>query len=147
LVRERSRVQSSLAAPAFPKEIQHFAKNARDVSGRFATERNAKTHTKLGENWVARSTNGPPDPGNETAARLGEAGGGKTNGKEGNLQARDYVGAVVSATAKLPSKATLARRWPSLRINRLTWHWRDDATGARGDDITSLLAFLGEGAR
>jgi hypothetical protein len=47
----------------------------------------------------------------------------------------------------LPSRATLARRWPALKINRLTGRWVDDASGARGDDITSLIAFLGEGAR
>jgi len=47
----------------------------------------------------------------------------------------------------LPSRATLARKWPALKINRFTGRWRDDASGARGDDITSLLTFLGEGAR
>ncbi len=44
--------------------------------------------------------------------------------------------------ASLPSRATLARRLPGLRINRLTWRWRGDATGAGGDDIESLLTFL-----
>lgn len=48
---------------------------------------------------------------------------------------------------ELPSRATLARRWPGLRINRLTWCWRDDATGAKGEDLLSLLAFLSEGSR
>jgi hypothetical protein len=48
---------------------------------------------------------------------------------------------------ELPSRAALARRWPELRINRLTWRWRDDATGARGEDLLSLLAFLSEGSR
>jgi hypothetical protein len=47
---------------------------------------------------------------------------------------------------ELPSRATLARRWPRLRINRLTWRWVDDASGARGDDLRSLLSYLGEGA-
>ena len=47
----------------------------------------------------------------------------------------------------LPSRAALARRWPGLRVNRLTGRWVDDASGARGDSIDSLLAFLGEGAR
>jgi len=47
----------------------------------------------------------------------------------------------------LPNRATLARRWPALKINRYTGHWRDDASGAHGPDIASLLAFLGEGAR
>jgi hypothetical protein len=47
---------------------------------------------------------------------------------------------------ELPSRAVLARRWPGLRINRLTWRWRDDATGARGDNFQSLLSYLGEGA-
>jgi hypothetical protein len=47
----------------------------------------------------------------------------------------------------LPSRATLARKWPALKINRLTGRWVDDSSGARGDDITSLLAFLGESAR
>jgi hypothetical protein len=47
----------------------------------------------------------------------------------------------------LPSRATLARKWPALKINRLSGRWVDDASGAKGDDITSLLAFLGEGAR
>lgn len=48
---------------------------------------------------------------------------------------------------ELPSRATLARRWPRLRVNRLTWRWRDDATGAKGDNIESLLLFFEEGTR
>jgi hypothetical protein len=48
---------------------------------------------------------------------------------------------------ELPSRARLARRWPGLRINRLTWCWHDDATGAKGEDLLSLLAFLSEGSR
>jgi hypothetical protein len=48
----------------------------------------------------------------------------------------------------LPSRATLAKKWPRLRINRLTWRWRDDASGASGNDITSLKAFIdGRAAR
>lgn len=47
----------------------------------------------------------------------------------------------------LPSRATLARRWPRLKINRLNWKWVDDASGAHGNDVASLLAFLEEGAR
>jgi len=47
----------------------------------------------------------------------------------------------------LPSRATLAKKWPTLRINRFTGRWRDDASGATGADVASLLAFLGEGAR
>lgn len=43
---------------------------------------------------------------------------------------------------ELPSRAALARRWPRLRINRLARRSRDDASGARGDDFRSLLAFL-----
>ncbi len=43
---------------------------------------------------------------------------------------------------RLPSKATLARRWPRLRINRLSGRWIDDATGAKGDDFASLKAFI-----
>ena len=42
----------------------------------------------------------------------------------------------------IPSKSTLARRFPKLKINRLTWRWVDDASGAKGDDIASLTAFL-----
>jgi hypothetical protein len=53
----------------------------------------------------------------------------------------------LSSQAALPNKAKLARRWPCLRVNRLTGRWVDDSSGARGDDIRSLLAFLGEGAR
>jgi hypothetical protein len=64
-----------------------------------------------------------------------------------NLQAEDYVGAGLSATAKLPSRATLARKWPALKVNRLNWKWVDDASGAKGDDLGSLLAFIAEGAR
>lgn len=46
------------------------------------------------------------------------------------------------SASNLPSKATLARRWPRLHVNRLSWHWRDDATGASGVGQESLLAFL-----
>lgn len=49
--------------------------------------------------------------------------------------------------AALPSKAMLARRWPRLRVNRLTGRWRDDASGAAGDNVETLLVFLQEGAR
>jgi hypothetical protein len=49
--------------------------------------------------------------------------------------------------ALLLSRAALARRWPSLRFNRYTGAWRDDATGAKGDNIESLRAFLSEGGR
>ena len=44
----------------------------------------------------------------------------------------------------IPSKATLARHFPALRINRYTGAWRDDASGAKGDDVESLLIFLRE---
>ena len=47
--------------------------------------------------------------------------------------------------AKIPSRAPLARRWPKLRVNRLSRRWIDDATGARGETIESLRAFLNEG--
>lgn len=48
----------------------------------------------------------------------------------------------------LPSRAAPARKWPRLRINRLTWRWRDDASGAFGADVASLLAFIaGRAAR
>ncbi len=49
--------------------------------------------------------------------------------------------------ASLPSRATLARRSPGLKVNRYTSACRDDATGAKGDGLDSLLAFLGEGSR
>jgi hypothetical protein len=51
-----------------------------------------------------------------------------------------------STLKELPTRATLKRRWPGLRINRLTWRWRDDTTGARGDNFQSLLSYVGEGA-
>lgn len=47
----------------------------------------------------------------------------------------------------LPSRVTLARQWPGLKVNRYTGAWRDEATGAKGGDIQSLLAFLREGSR
>jgi hypothetical protein len=52
-----------------------------------------------------------------------------------------------SVFGRLPTKADLARKWPKLRVNRYNGRWRDDASGARGDDLQSLLTFLGEGAR
>jgi hypothetical protein len=70
----------------------------------------------------------------------------------GGARESDCVAAVTSELipAKqdpqaLPSRATLARRWPCLRVNRLTGRWRDDASGAHGDDLGSLLVFLNEG--
>ena len=45
---------------------------------------------------------------------------------------------------QLPSRAALARRFPRLRINRLSGRWVDDASGAKGDDVESLLVFLRE---
>lgn len=49
--------------------------------------------------------------------------------------------------ALLPSRATLAPRWPGLRVNRLTHRWVDDSSGASGADIPPLRALLGEGVR
>ncbi|ATQ66887.1 hypothetical protein Ms3S1_04930 [Methylosinus sp. 3S-1] len=65
----------------------------------------------------------------------------------------DHVGALIGSEiaqslsvdqAKIPSRATLARRWPGLRLNRYTGRWRDDATGAQGDDFATLSAYLRE---
>lgn len=53
----------------------------------------------------------------------------------------------VGDAQRLPSRAVLAHRWPRLKINRLTWRWVDDASGARGDDFESLLAYIGRAAR
>lgn len=73
----------------------------------------------------------------------------------GGTQKSDRLEAVTSEIippkqdlqALLPGRATLARQWPGLKVNRLTWRWVDDASGARGDDLQSLLTFLGEGSR
>ena len=46
----------------------------------------------------------------------------------------------------IPSRAALARRWPSLRLNRFTGRWRDDASGARGDTLRRALLRLSNGA-
>jgi hypothetical protein len=59
--------------------------------------------------------------------------------------------ALAAATAAkeitiVPSRAALARRWPKLRVNRLTYQWIDEASGERGYSQSSLLAFL-NGAR
>lgn len=48
---------------------------------------------------------------------------------------------------QLPSRAVLARRWPRLRINRLSGRWVDDASGGKGDTFESLLALLSAGGR
>jgi hypothetical protein len=108
----------------------------------------------------------------QTAAQgVGAQRGGKTEVKAANFRDADYVRDGLCAIAKstcphagliggpesqssetfnprlLPSRATLARKWPALKINRFTGRWRDDASGASGADVASLLAFLGEGAR
>lgn len=74
-----------------------------------------------------------------------------TGGAQNRSHARGLTGFENSNSRlnlkKIPSRAALARRWPGLHINRLTGRWRDDATGAKGDNIESLLAFLGEGSR
>jgi hypothetical protein len=64
---------------------------------------------------------------------------GALTGSEANTAAHNLK--------ELPSRAALARRWPGLRVNRFSGRWRDDTTGARGDDLRSLLAFLSEGSR
>ena len=53
----------------------------------------------------------------------------------------------VRAAQQIPSRAVLARRFPKLRLNCYTRAWCDDASGARGYTIESLLAFLREGGR
>lgn len=53
----------------------------------------------------------------------------------------------IAPQEQIPSRATLARRFPRLRLNRFNGKWADDATGAKGDDLKSLLAFLREGGR
>jgi len=83
----------------------------------------------------------------ETAVPAGPRNGGKTFAKASNFHGSEYVGYGLGAIPNMPSRAALARKWPKLRINRLTWRWRDDASGAYGSDVASLLAFLGEGAR
>jgi hypothetical protein len=50
----------------------------------------------------------------------------------------------ISNHSGLPSKAILARKWPRLRVNRLTGRWLDEASGSNGEDFQSLLAFLGK---
>jgi len=68
----------------------------------------------------------------------------------------DHVGALIGAEnidpaldlqPKIPPRAALARRFPGLHVNRLSWAWCDDRTGARGYDRASLLEFLAKGAR
>ncbi|RNJ50291.1 hypothetical protein D1O30_12470 [Methylocystis hirsuta] len=49
--------------------------------------------------------------------------------------------------AALPNKAALARKWPFLRVNRLSGRWRDDATGASGAGLESLLSYLSTSGR
>ncbi len=48
---------------------------------------------------------------------------------------------------EIPGKAALARRFPRLRVNRLSGRWRDEATGERGDDFASLATFISGGRR
>lgn len=89
-----------------------------------------------------------PPVQNETATPGEDRSGGEIEMKGvENLQAEGYSPHWPNASAKLPNKAALARKWPALKINRLTWRWCDDASGAKGADLGSLLAFLGEGAR
>jgi hypothetical protein len=78
-----------------------------------------------------------------------EAGRGRRPASEFTFASARRKPHAPSLQAKLPSKATLVRRWPRLKVNRLTGRWVDDATGARGEDIQSLLVFLNErgGAR
>ena len=82
----------------------------------------------------------------------------KKNPDAGGVGARNVVSVAANSSEitlpalknqekKLPGRAVLARRWPALRINRLTWRWIDDATGARGDDLESLRDYIGGGAR
>lgn len=42
----------------------------------------------------------------------------------------------------LPAKAVLARKWPGLRINRMTGRWHDEASGSKGEGFDTLLAFI-----
>lgn len=53
----------------------------------------------------------------------------------------------VDLLRRLPSKAVLERRFPKLAVNRMTGRWMDGETGARGDDLESLLACLGKRSR
>jgi len=48
---------------------------------------------------------------------------------------------------KIPPRAILARRWPKLRVNRYSGKWLDEASGARGDSLASLVAYIGGEAR
>ncbi|WP_292530591.1 hypothetical protein [Methylocystis sp.] len=72
-------------------------------------------------------------------------GGARNSDQSGKAIASEIVSPKQDLQALLPSRATLSRRWPGLRVNRLTWRWVDDASRARGEDIQSLLAFLSEG--
>jgi hypothetical protein len=98
------------------------------------------------ENKGASASAPKPYITKETAVPAGPRNGGKTFAKASNFQASEYASRGFGATPNLPSRATLGRRWPALKINRYTGRWRDDASGANGLDIASLLAFLEGGA-
>ncbi|HEY8067077.1 MAG TPA: hypothetical protein VIF40_20480 [Methylosinus sp.] len=48
---------------------------------------------------------------------------------------------------RVPSRAALARKWPRLRVNRMSWAWIDEASGERGYTQASLLEYLRKEAR
>lgn len=71
----------------------------------------------------------------------------RDDGRRVDLLGRPNAGAPPrkgAPVSELPSKAALARRWPAL-LNRYTGKWVDDASGAKGDDLRSLLAYLDKG--
>lgn len=76
--------------------------------------------------------------------RKNPLGGNGAWARDRHAGARLAVKPVDLSPASPPSKAKLRRKYPGLRVNRLTWRWRDDASGASGNDLHSLLAYLEE---
>lgn len=83
-----------------------------------------------------------------TAKSPPAATGGAPNALSCRLAEGNSEGSPIASTSQcLPSRATIARKWPALKINRYTWRWHDDVTGAKGEDFASLSEFMSGGGR
>ena len=82
---------------------------------------------------AAQNRRGPPQR---------DADGDPQNAMLGGLHSSDSTS--LANLKAIPSRATLSRRWPRLRVNRLSGRWIDDASGAKGDDFAIRLAAAGE---
>jgi hypothetical protein len=111
LVRERSRVQSSLAAPAFPYEITAFSDLPLPAIRQEQAEQGANLRADTGKirGLLFPSRSGPPDPQKQSPATAATGSGANAEKKIGEDQSQPYQNPA-SGARFMPSPLHIARQ-------------------------------------